>query len=189
MYVNKISSVQDDKTILEAVPYDKQKQAMALLSEKVFANGSMNYDSKILANLVYERGTRSSTGNNDPDFHALVLSSQRNILRNILHPEVMNRLVNSSLYGNSYMPEEVLSDLNEAIFVSKEIPDTFKINLQATYVDLLIDGFNKGDYDNVSKAEIFQAINDIHSFARKNKMKSSHYELIFFKLEKLLNDS
>jgi hypothetical protein len=33
VYVNKISSAQDDRTILEAVPYDKQKQAMALLSE------------------------------------------------------------------------------------------------------------------------------------------------------------
>tara|TARA_B100000902_G_scaffold32655_1_gene39137 strand:- start:3813 stop:6314 length:2502 start_codon:yes stop_codon:yes gene_type:complete len=189
VYVNKISSAQDDRTILEAVPYDKQKQAMALLADKVFANGSMNYDSKILANLMYERGTRSSSGNNDPDFHALVLSSQSNILRNILHPEVMKRLVNSSLYGNTYMPAEVLSDLNEAIFVSRETPDTFKRNLQATYVDLLIEGFNNGNYDNVSKAEIFQAISEIHSFARKNKMKSSHYELIFFKLEKLLNNS
>jgi hypothetical protein len=189
VYVNKISSAQDDRTILEAVPYDKQKQAMALLSNKVFANGSMNYDSKILANLMYERGTRSSSGNNDPDFHALVLSSQSNILRNILHPEVMKRLVNSSLYGNTYMPAEVLGDLNEAIFVSRETPDTFKRNLQATYVDLLIKGFNNGDYDNVSKAEIFQAINEIHSFARKNKIKSSHYELIFFKLEKLLNNN
>ena len=189
VYVNKISSVQDDKTILEAVPYDKQKQAMSLLSEKVFANGSMNYDSKILANLMYERGTRSSSGNNDPDFHALVLSSQSNILRNILHPEVMGRLVNSSLYGNTYMPAEVLSDLNQAIFVPREIPDTFKRNLQSTYVNLLIEGFEEGNYDNVSKAEIFQAINEIHSFARKNKMKSSHYELIFFKLEKLLNNN
>jgi len=189
VYVNKISSTQDDRTILEAVPYDKQKQAMALLADKVFANGSMNYDSKILANLMYERGTRSSSGNNDPDFHALVLSSQSNILRNILHPEVMKRLVNSSLYGNTYMPAEVLSDLNEAIFVSRETPDTFKRNLQATYVDLLIEGFKNGNYDNVSKAEIFQAINEIHSFARKNKMKSSHYELIFFKLEKLLDNS
>ena len=189
VYVNKISSTQDDRTILEAVPYDKQKQAMALLADKVFANGSMNYDSKILANLMYERGTRSSSGNNDPDFHALVLSSQSNILRNILHPEVMKRLVNSSLYGNTYMPAEVLSDLNEAIFVSRETPDTFKRNLQATYVDLLIEGFKNGNYDNVSKAEIFQAISEIHSFARKNKMKSSHYELIFFKLEKLLNNS
>ena len=189
VYVNKISSTQDDRTILEAVSYDKQKQAMALLADKVFANGSMNYDSKILANLMYERGTRSSSGNNDPDFHALVLSSQSNILRNILHPEVMKRLVNSSLYGNTYMPAEVLSDLNEAIFVSRETPDTFKRNLQATYVDLLIEGFKNGNYDNVSKAEIFQAISEIHSFARKNKMKSSHYELIFFKLEKLLNNS
>ena len=189
VYVNKISSTQDDRTILEAVPYDKQKQAMALLADKVFANGSMNYDSKILANLMYERGTRSSSGNNDPDFHALVLSSQSNILRNILHPEVMKRLVNSSLYGNTYMPAEVLSDLNEAIFVSRETPDTFKRNLQATYVDLLIEGFKNGNYDNISKAEIFQAINEIHSFARKNKMKSSHYELIFFKLEKLLDNS
>ena len=189
VYVNKISSVQEDKTILEAVPYDKQKQAMSLLSEKVFANGSMNYDSKILANLMYERGTRSSSGNNDPDFHALVLSSQSNILRNILHPEVMRRLVNSSLYGNTYMPAEVLSDLNQAIFVPREIPDTFKRNLQSTYVNLLIEGFEEGNYDNVSKAEIFQAINEIHSFARKNKMKSSHYELIFFKLEKLLNNN
>ena len=189
VYVNKISSVQDDKTILEAVPYDKQKQAMSLLSEKVFANGSMNYDSKILANLMYERGTISSSGNNDPDFHALVLSSQSNILRNILHPEVMGRLVNSSLYGNTYMPAEVLSDLNQAIFVPREIPDTFKRNLQSTYVNLLIEGFEEGNYDNVSKAEIFQAINEIHSFARKNKMKSSHYELIFFKLEKLLNNN
>ncbi len=189
VYVNKISSTQDDRTILEAVPYNKQKQAMALLADKVFANGSMNYDSKILANLMYERGTKSSSGNNDPDFHALVLSSQSNILRNILHPEVMKRLVNSSLYGNTYMPAEVLSDLNEAIFVSRETPDTFKRNLQATYVDLLIEGFKNGNYDNVSKAEIFQAINEIHSFARKNKMKSSHYELIFFKLEQLLNNS
>ena len=189
VYVNKISSVQNDATVLEPVPYSKQKQAMALLSEKVFANGSMNYDSKILANLMYERGTKSNSGNHDPDFHALVLSSQSNILRNILHPEVMKRLVNSSLYGNTYMPAEALYDLNEAIFVSRETPDTFKRNLQATYVDLLVDGFNNGNYDNVSKAEIFQAINEIHSFARKNKMKSSHYELIFFKLEQLLNNS
>jgi hypothetical protein len=189
VYVNKISSVQADKTILEAVPYEKQKQAMELLSKKVFSNGAMNYDSKILANLMYERDTKSSSGNNDPDFHALVLSSQRNILRNILHPEVMRRLINSALYGNKYMPDEVLSDLNEAIFVNGEVPDTFKINLQSTYVDLLIKGFNEGDYDQVSKAEIFKTINDIHSFTRKNKMRSTHYNFIFFKLDKLLKDN
>ena len=189
VYVNKIASIQSDKTILEAVPYEKQKQAMNLLSEKVFTNGSMSYDSKILANLMYERDTRSRSGNNDPDFHALVLSSQRNILSNILHPEVMKRLVNSALYGNRYMPDEVLSDLNKAIFIQKEEPDTFKRNLQSTYVDLLIEGFENGDYDQVSKAEIFKTINDIHSFARKNKLRSTHYDFIYYKVDKLLVSS
>jgi hypothetical protein len=189
VYVNKIASVQNDKTILEAVPYKKQKQAMNLLSEKVFTNGSMSYDSKILANLMYERDTRSRSGNNDPDFHALVLSSQRNILSNILHPEVMKRLVNSALYGNQYMPDEILSDLNKAIFIQGEEPDTFKRNLQSTYVDLLIEGFENGDYDQVSKAEIFKTINEIHSFARKNKMRSAHYDFIYFKIDKLLKAS
>ncbi|MFL2698428.1 MAG: zinc-dependent metalloprotease [Gammaproteobacteria bacterium] len=189
VYVNKIASVQSDKTILEAVPYEKQKQAMNLLSEKVFTNGSMSYDPKILANLMYERDTRSRSGNNDPDFHSLVLSSQRNILRNILHPEVMKRLVNSALYGNQYMPDEVLSDLNIAIFIQGEEPDTFKRNLQSTYVDLLIEGFENGDYDQVSKAEIFKTINDIHSFARKNKLRSTHYDFIYYKVDKLLESS
>ena len=189
VYVNKIASVQSDKTILEAVPYEKQKQAMNLLSEKVFTNGSMSYDPKILANLMYERDTRSRSGNNDPNFHALVLSSQRNILRNILHPEVMKRLVNSALYGNQYMPDEVLSDLNKSIFIQGEEPDTFKRNLQSTYVDILIEGFENGDYDQVSKAEIFKTINDIHSFARKNKLRSTHYDFIYYKVDKLLVSS
>ena len=39
----------------------------------------------------------------------------------------MKDLLNSSQYGNSYMPDEVLNDLNEAIFVQREIPDTFKM--------------------------------------------------------------
>ena len=150
VYINKIASSQTEFETLEPVPYEKQKQAFELLKEEVFSNGAMNYDTKILANLVYERDTDSyyaSYGdNNDPDFHAIVLASQSNILRNILHPAVMKRLVNSSLYGNKYMPGEVLNDLNSAIFVAGEEPDSFKKNLQSTYVDLLIKGFNEAPY-------------------------------------------
>ena len=166
--------------------YEKQKQAMSLLAEKVFANGAMNYDQKILSNLIYERDTKDSLSedgnNNDPDFHALVLSSQKNILRNILHPNVMKRLINSSLYGNEYMPSEVLADLNSAIFISGEEPDTFKMSLQSSYVDLLLSGFKDGPYDEVSKGEIFNALQDILDFTRKNKFKSSHYSFLYFKV-------
>ena len=186
VYINKIASSQKEYTSLEAVPYGKQKQAMSLLAEKVFANGAMNYDQKILSNLIYERDTKDSLSedgnNNDPDFHALVLSSQKNILRNILHPNVMKRLINSSLYGNEYMPSEVLEDLNSAIFISGEEPDTFKMSLQSSYVDLLLSGFKDGPYDEVSKGEIFNALQDILDFTRKNKFKSSHYSFLYFKV-------
>ena len=184
VYINKIASSQDEFVSLEPVPYKKQKQAFELLKKEVFSNGAMNYDPKILANLVFERDSVSyyaSFGdNNDPDFHEIVLASQSNILRNILHPAVMKRLVNSSLYGNQYMPNEVLNDLNSAIFIAGEEPDTFKKNLQSTYVEFLIEGFNEGSYDEVSKAAIFSALKDILAYSKKNKFKSDHFDLIFF---------
>ena len=186
VYINKIASSQNEFVSLEPVPYKKQKQAFELLKKEVFSNGAMNYDPKILANLVFERDSVSyyaSFGdNNDPDFHEIVLASQSNILRNILHPAVMKRLVNSSLYGNEYLPDEVLNDLNSAIFISNEKPDTFKKNLQSTYVDFLIEGFNEGSYDEVSKAAIFSTLKDILAFSNKSKFKSNHYDLIYFKV-------
>jgi len=186
VYINKIASSQNEFVSLEPVPYEKQKQAFELLKKEVFSNGAMNYDPKILANLVFERDSVSyyaSFGdNNDPDFHEIVLASQSNILRNILHPAVMKRLVNSSLYGNQYLPDEVLNDLNSAIFISNEKPDTFKKNLQSTYVDFLIEGFNEGSYDEVSKAAIFSTLKNILAFSNKSKFKSNHYDLIYFKV-------
>ena len=94
----------------------------------------------------------------------------------------MKRLINSSLYGNKYMPNEVLEDLNNAIFISGEEPDTFKMSLQSSYVDLLLSGFKDGPYDEVSKWEIFNALQDILAFTRKNKFKSNHYNFLFFKV-------
>ncbi len=186
VYINKIASSQNEFVSLEPVPYEKQKQAFELLKKEVFSNGAMNYDPKILANLVFERDSVSyyaSFGdNNDPDFHEIVLASQSNILSNILHPAVMKRLVNSSLYGNEYLPDEVLNDLNSAIFISNEKPDTFKKNLQSTYVDFLIEGFNEGSYDEVSKAAIFSTLKNILAFSNKSKFKSNHYDLIYFKV-------
>ena len=193
VYINKISSAQDEYTVLEPVPYDKQKQAFNLLKEQVFSNGAMNYDPKILSNLIYERGTfqrsrRSSNGNNDPDFHAIVLSSQKNILRNILHPTVMKRLVNSSLYGNEYMPQEVLNDLNSAIFIDDENPDSFKRNLQSAYVDLLINGFKEAPYDDISKSAIFFTLKEISTFTRENRFKSEHYDYLYFLVSKVFEE-
>ena len=155
--------------------YGNRKISIARELTKIYED-VISSDLQNIRNLIYERDTKDSLSedgnNNDPDFHALVLSSQKNILRNILHPNVMKRLINSSLYGNEYMPSEVLEDLNSAIFISGEEPDTFKMSLQSSYVDLLLSGFKDGPYDEVSKGEIFNALQDILAFTRKNKFKS-----------------
>ena len=77
---------------------------------------------------------------------------QGRTLSHILHPVVMMRLVDSSQYGNTYMPDEVLEDLFDGIFVQREIPTTFKMNLQSKYVDSLISALDDDDYDEISKA-------------------------------------
>jgi hypothetical protein len=101
----------------------------------------------------------------------------------------MKRLINSSLYGNEYLPNEVLQDLNTAIFISGENPDTFKRNLQSTYIDLLIEGFSDAPYDEVSKAEIFNSLNEILAFTKRNRMKSDHYNFLYYKVDTFLNNS
>ena len=92
----------------------------------------------------------------------------------------MKRLVNSSLYGNEYMPQEVLNDLNSAIFIDNENPDSFKRNLQSSYVDLLISGFKEAPYDDISKSAIFFALKEISTFTRENRFKSEHYDYLYF---------
>ena len=63
---------------------------------------------KVKKRAAYSSGRR---GNEDPQLHDLVLSLQGRTISHILHPTVMMRLVDSSQYGNTYMPDEVLSDL------------------------------------------------------------------------------
>ena len=101
----------------------------------------------------------------------------------------MKRLVNSSLYGNKYLPDEILQDLNSAVFVENENPDTFKRNLQSTYVDLLIDGFSEAPYDEVSKTAIYATLKEILKFAGKQRFKSNHYDFIYFKLNKFFESN
>ncbi len=82
----------------------------------------------------------------------------------ILHPRVMKRLTDSSQYGNKYLPNEVLEDIFNGIFVPREVPGTFKMNLQSAYVDGLIAAMDDRSYDEISRAAIFSSLNKIKNF-------------------------
>ena len=126
-----------------------------------------------------------------PQLHDLVLSLQGRAVSHILHPTVMKRLVDSSQYGNTYLPDEVLSDLFDGIFVQREIPTTFKMGLQSKYVDSLIGALDENDYDEISKSAIYASLVDIRNFTKipygdsKTKV---HYRFLNWKASKALED-
>ena len=62
-------------------------------------------------------------------------------MAHILHPNTLQRIIDSELYGNTYTLSEFMTDLNESIFMSdlKTDVNTFRQNLQAVYVTRLLE--------------------------------------------------
>ena len=195
VYSNRIvNDSNKDITPFEAVSYEDQKRAMNLIKEKLLSNDAFSFDENLLKYLQSEKRAAYSSGrrvNEDPKLHDLVLSMQGRTLSHILHPVVMMRLVDSSQYGNTYMPDEVLKDLFDGIFVQREIPTTFKMNLQSKYVDSLVSALDDDDYDEISKAAIYASLVDIKNFTRSQYGDSKtkvHYNFLNWKVSKALDD-
>ena len=195
VYSNRVvNDSNKDITPFEAVSYEEQKRAMNLIKEKLLSNNSFSFDENLLKYLQSEKRAAYSSGrrgNEDPQLHDLVLSLQGRTISHILHPTVMMRLVDSSQYGNTYMPDEVLSDLFDGIFVNREVPNTFKMNLQSKYVDSLISALSDDDYDEISKAAIYSSLVNIRNFTKTlygdSKIKV-HYRFLNWKISKALDD-
>ena len=162
VYSNRIvNDSEKGMTPFEAVSYEDQKRAMNLIIEKLLSNDAFVFDENLLKYLQSEKRAAYSPrrrGNEDPQLHDLVLSLQGRAVAHILHPTVMMRLLDSSQYGNTYLPDEVLDDLFYGIFVQREVPTSFKMNLQSKYVDSLISALNDDDYDEISKSAIYASL-------------------------------
>ena len=195
VYSNRIvNDSEKGMTPFEAVSYEDQKRAMNLIIEKLLSNDAFIFDENLLKYLQSEKRAAYSPrrrGNEDPQLHDLVLSLQGRAVAHILHPTVMMRLLDSSQYGNTYLPDEVLDDLFDGIFVQREVPTSFKMNLQSKYVDSLISALNDDDYDEISKSAIYASLVSIESFTRTpygNSKTKVHYKFLNWKISKALED-
>ncbi|MBL6817790.1 MAG: zinc-dependent metalloprotease [SAR86 cluster bacterium] len=193
VYSNRVVNGQEGITPFEAVAYDDQKNAMNLISAKLLSNNAFAFDPEILKYLQSEKRAAYSPGigNEDPQLHDLVLGMQGMVLAHILHPKVMQRLVDSAQYGNTYMPKEVLDDLFNAIFVQREEANTFKMNLQSKYTDGLIDALVDDSYDEISKSAIYSSLNEIEKFSSRpygDDSYKNHLKFINWKVNKALTD-
>ena len=149
------------------VSLDDQKRAMSALENYIFSPNAFNAPNELYNYLALQRrGYNFFSANEDPKIHNQVLNYQNNILNHILHPNTLQRIVDSELYGNEYHLSEFMNDLTNAIFKADANTNinTFRQNLQIEYTNRLlsvVSNDKNNPYNNVIKSNALYTINTI----------------------------
>ena len=177
------------------VNYEDQKKAMNTLAKYIFAPESFKIPNELYNLLARERrGQDFFSGPEDPKIHDQVLGYQTVTLSHLLHPNTLQRIIDSELYGNNYKLTEFMTDLNSAIFdadIKSNNINTFRQNLQATYVSRLIEmisGTNSRRYKIPAKS---MAIYNLEKLSKKLKSKNGNLSTLAHKnhLKKLIDSA
>ena len=157
------------------VSYKDQKRAMNALRKYVFSPNSFTSSNDLYNLLAKERrGFDFFSGPEDPKIHDQILGYQTRALSHLLHPNTLQRILDSQQYGNMYSLTEFMSDLNDAMFEEdkNENINTFRQNLQATYVSRLIQiitGSNSSRYIIPIKSMAIYNLEKIMKTLKNNK--------------------
>ncbi|TNE65245.1 MAG: DUF5117 domain-containing protein [Alphaproteobacteria bacterium] len=165
VYVDRAVAGQAGATVpYRPVEKAKQKQAMKLLRDYIFAPDAFQTDPELLKHLaIQRRGFFHFAGTEDPKVHARAGAIQADILAQLLHPRTLLRLTDSALYGNEYSVNEMMGDLTAAIFEddSRGAVNTFRQELQVYYVKLLIGMLDGENYDYVARSSAFAYLREL----------------------------
>lgn len=155
---------------LTPVSKEKQKAAMSALSTYAFSPNAFDGWSEVYGYLLLQRrGFNHFSNNDDPNIHQRILGMQRGALGHLLHPNVLLRFSDASLYGNEYKLTEYMNDLTVAIFEAdkKSSVNTFRQGLQVEYVSRLIKALDiKNGYDPISRGAVVAEISKIEAIAK-----------------------
>ena len=131
----------DGKAPFTPVAEADQKAAMAALRTYAFAPDAFDAQTDVLAYLQSQRRGFGFFGRNeDPRIHARVAGAQFGALAQLVHPNVLMRILDSGLYGNTYDLTEYMEDLTDAVFKAdrRTTVNTYRQGLQLMYVRALI---------------------------------------------------
>lgn len=173
----------------------KQKQAMKLLRDYILGPDAFAANPQLLQYLaIQHRGFLHAGQTEDPKIHNRVAAIQADILNHILHPATMQRITDSSLYGNNYGVTEVLGDVTDAIFEddSRGAVNSHRQILQIMYVKGLINIMNMPQYDNISRSNAYSNLRSIRNNMarwRGNAATRAHRDHIAFLIDKALEVS
>lgn len=174
--VNRAMVGQDtDETPFTPVSYQDQKEALNALAKYAFAP-----DAFAKAEMLYpylqrqRRGFSTPYTGEDPRIHERVIGIQRMVLGQLLNRNVLNRMVNTTLYGNEYKLSDYFSDLTNAMFEAdrNKMVNSFRQNLQVTYVEMLIRLTKDKGLTTVAHAQIYKQLKAIQQ--QMNILRSSY---------------
>ena len=196
VYVNRSTPKQESPLKpYEPVPYEMQKKAMKLLTLHAFSPNAFPVNSELLSIAQLERrGFDFSREHEDPKIHKAIMSIQSQILSHLLSGWTLDRITDSRLYGNTYNTSEMMEDLTKAIFLedanSKVI--TQRQNLQALYVQRLLELIESSRPDQTSVASAHKALKDIQKIVKRRSMDQetqTHREFLLWQIESYLSSS
>ena len=143
---------------LTPVPADYQKEAMKTLNSYFFAPDAISNLEPIYAYLQRQRRGFSAWGRDEsPRIHEMLLSTQKQVLDHVLHPNVTMRITDTALFGNEYTLDRMMRDLTNGMFSAdiKSNVNTYRQQLQVEYVERLIAASgleSDSSYDTISQA-------------------------------------
>jgi hypothetical protein len=123
------------------VAYADQKRAMAALNTYMFSPEVAKGEAEFYNLLAQQRrGFNFFGGPEVPNVTGRILAQQREVMAHLLNADVLDRLVNSELYGNTYKLTEMMGDLTTGVFAADAAVsvNVFRQNLQNEYVQALI---------------------------------------------------
>jgi len=142
VYVERATAGQEGATQpYTPVSLAEQKRAMAAMKKYVFAPNAFDVPKEIYNYLAKQRrGYHFFSNTEDPKINEQVLAYQTAVLSHLMHPNTLQRISNSELYGNKYKLSLFMTDLNSMMFKQDVYGsiNSFRQNLQAVYTKRLI---------------------------------------------------
>jgi hypothetical protein len=152
-----------------------QKRAFKALENYIFSPSAFQTPKEVYSYLAKRRrGFDFFSNPEDPKIHDIVLGYQSRVLAHLLHPNTLQRISDSELYGNQYKLDQFMTDMNKAMFSAdiNENVNSFRQNLQLIYVKRLIDmvsGSSASRFDNLSQSLALYNLNEIQGWVKKPK--------------------
>jgi len=192
VYISRGLMTEDSENPYEVVPYDIQKKSIQILSQYYFNSSNLLVPAEIASKMQRERRSFDFFGKTeDPKIHSMILKGQKRVLKHFTNSRVLKRLTDSSLYGNKYLPSELLDDLTSSIFNQNKsrFLNGIDQNLQSYFVKRLIMILKSGSYDSPSISASFSSLKKIKAYsfsASEDRATENHKKFLRYQIKNIL---